>query len=350
MGWGLRIIAILFAMLTLGVGAWPISLLAIIWVGLSFRRSKRSSGRAPGPAREILPEPGRPWARYCAGSLFFMVAIVASKSGGVFSPIVMAGFGGLVLFWPRIRNGMTASRVTPVKDSVLLRSTFLPFHWHVLVEVKFEPGNQVRAVSALNGRVFIFAGRTVSVFHTVSAFAFGYRSAERRILAKLRRESRRLASRGGYLAPLDGSEASRKLAAGFKRVRIQTDDTETVSTLPFDALVLQVERGRVVSQGAFDLSEGNQGKPCLPLPGQKTKRQPLLWELAELIEEKHGWSGPSEMCTLLATLDATRSDPVGDRLRIVEGDPSQGISVAVPGGAKACLTRPQIRALTAIYT
>ena len=345
MGWGLRILAAMAALLFLGIGAWPVSLLALGYLVYSF--SKPRVRRAVILRQESIPRRRRPWERYSFGGILFLLAFVASEVGGTFSSIVFLIGGIVVVFWPALQRSASAGKVMPVRESVLLRSRFFPFRWHTLVEVKLESRDQARGVAALDGRLLVFAGKAPSAFQAVSTYALRYRAAEEKILRRLQRESRMLSQRGAHLLPLDSEDAGQKLSLTLNRLEIGAADLEAVSSLPFDLFTLQTKEGLVVRYRAFRIVE-LEGMVSIPFADISLDRQPLFAEVVEEIAEKHCWPGPDEYSSFLAAMDASRNEPLTDRLR-ARAEEGGKMAVETPGGAEVKLTRAQLRAVARIY-
>ena len=181
----------------------------------------------------------------------------------------------------------------------------------------------------------------------VSVYAFGYRQAEEKVVEKLRRETRMLSQRGAHLLPLDSEDAAARLSAELDRLVVGTEDLEAVTSLPFDVLTLQVDEGVIVAHRAFRISQPI-GSPYVPTPDLRGCRQPLLAELVRKIGERHGWPGPDEFSPFVAALDASRGEPLADRI-IVKGEKEGRLLVENPGGALVGLTRSQLRVLARIY-
>lgn len=345
MGWGTRFVAILVILIFFVIGAWPIGLLIFLYLAYSIRRPKAKAVFIR--KQEVFGRPGRPWGRYLLGGALFLLAPVALEAGGALSPIAFLIGGAAVIFWPRIERSGFANRVVPIRDSVLLRSSFLPFRWHALVEVKLESQDQTRGIAAMNGRLLLFAGKTPSTFLVVNVHAFTYKQAEEGVVNKLRKETRMLSQRGAHLLPLDSADAAGRLCMGLERLKARTDDLQAVSSLPFDVLALHVKDGLIVSHRAFNISEPVV-EPSIPQPDLPLPRQPLFAEVVEKIGERHGWPGPDEFSPFLAALDASRTEPLADRFR-TKGEDSGRAVVDTPGGAEVKLTRPQLRAAARIY-
>jgi hypothetical protein len=345
MGWGGRILAVFVGLIALGLGAWPILLIALAYIAYSFRKPR--ARQVYLLRQEALPKPKRPWGRYTAGGVFFLLALVALEAGGTLSPIIFFMGGLAVVFWPLVlRNGLVG-QVAPVRDSILLRSRLLPLRWHALVEVKLESQDQTRGVSALDGRLLVFAGKSPLAFQVLSVYAFGYKEAEEKVVRTLRKETRMLSQRGVHLLPLDSCEASQRLSLTLDRLNLGTNDFEAVSSLPFDVFTFQTKEGLVVSHRAFKVSEP-AGPASIPPPDLSPARQPLFAEVVEKIGERHGWAGPDEFSPFLAALDASRAEPLVDRIR-TKGEATGKVQVETPGGAEVRLTRAQLRAVARIY-
>jgi hypothetical protein len=347
MGWGLRLAAVFVMLTTLSLGALPIALLAFLYLVFSIRKPHRQQVYVMRQ-RDVFTEPERPWKRYAAGGFLLFFSLIALESGGTYSPAVFLLCGLAVVFWPHIRRSGFANRVVPAHNSVLLRSLLFPFAWHALVEVKLESQDQTRGIASMSGKVMVFAGKTPSIFQVVSVLALDYRYAEKRIMKRLKQESRMLSQRGAHLLPVDSIEAAEKLSVGLERLELGTEDLEAVSSLPFDVLMLRVRDGLVVSHGAFSISESRGEAAAIPAPDVTHLRQPLLAEMVQQIGEKHGWPGPDEFSPFLAALDASRNEAFAERVQM-KGETGGKLTVETPSGAQVGLTRPQLRALARIY-
>ena len=345
MGWSLRLFALSVGLVSLSVGLWPVFLLSVVFLAFSFRKPK--TRRANVSRQEVFAKPKRPWGRYVLGVLLLLLAAVAMGAGGTFSPIVFFLSGLVVLSWPQLMTNGLASGVVPVRESVLMRSRLFPLHWHALAEVKLESQVQTRGVSAMDGRLLVFAGKTPSALQVVSVYALGYEQAEEKVIRRLRRETRMLSQRGAHLLPLDSEDAGARLSLELDRLSIGTEDIEASTSLPFDVFSLQVKEGLVVAHRAFRISEP-VGSPRMPSPDLSATRHPLLAEVVEKIGERHGWPGPDEFSPFIAALDASRAEPIADRI-IMRGEKEGKLLVETPGGALVGLTRPQLRMLARIY-
>ncbi|MDG6988049.1 MAG: hypothetical protein JRN21_01850 [Nitrososphaerota archaeon] len=345
MGWGLRMLAAFVGLVALGLGAWPVTLLAALYLVYSLRRPRTKAVFVQG--RGALLKPARPLGRYAAAALLFLLSLLAAEDGGTYSPVVFFAAGTMVAFWPLVSRAGLASGVVPVSDSVLLRSRLFPFSWHALAEVKLESQDQTRGIVSMSGRVFLLAGKAPALFLIISVRATSARQAEVSVIRRLRRETTMLSQRGAHLLPADSSDAAEKLSLGLGRLNVGTEDFDAVSSLPFEAIVFQVHEGRVVSHRAFNIAEQG-GSASIPVPDLKYSRQPLFAEVVQGIGERHGWPGPDEFSPFLASLDASRTEPLADRLQVKE-EAAGKVAVETPGGAEVRIARSQLRALAGIY-
>jgi len=200
----------------------------------------------------------------------------------------------------------------------------------------------------MSGKLLLFAGRAPAMFQVVSVYALSYMEAEASVIRELRKETRMLSQRGAHLLPADSADAAAKLSLELKRVGIGANDFEAVSSLPFDAVAFEVEDGRLVSHRAFNFLE-RTGAAAVPAADLRHARQPLFAEVVQEIGEKHGWPGPDEFSPFIAALDASRGEPIADRI-VMKGEKEGKLLVETPGGALVSLTRPQLRILARIYT
>lgn len=342
MGWFLRILAALVGIFAFGLGAWPVSLIVLIYLVYSLRRPRAAPLR-----QEVLPRPHRARGRLVLGGVLLLLSVIALGAGGTLSPLVFLVAGMAVVFWPILRIGGLTSLVVPVKDSVLLRSKAFPFRWYTVAEVKLESRDQTRGITAMDGRLLVFAGRAPSAFLIVAVCALRYGQAEERVIRDLQSCSRMLSQRGAHLLPLDSADAVRRLSLTLDRLNMGTVDLEGVASLPFDVFALRAREGVVVSHRAFRVSA--QGGPAsIPASDLSVPRPPLLAEVVEKIGEKNGWPGPDEYSTFLAAMDASRAEPLADKIR-TKGEEGGKVTVETPGGAEVRLTRAQLRAVARIY-
>ena len=345
MGWGFRTAAALVGLVALGVGLWPLTLLAALYVALSLKKPRSQRGAIL--KQQVLQKPRRPWGGYVVAGALILLSGVALLEGGTYSPGVFFLGGLAVLSLPRLRRSGLASRVVPMKESVLLRNRLFPMLWYALAEVKLEAQDQARGVASMDGRIIVFVGKSPSAVQVVGAFAFRHRQAEDKIVRTLRRETRMLSQRGAHLLPVDSQDASRMLSLTLERLNMGTEDMETVSSLPFDMFTLEAKEGLVVRHRALRIEEPG-GPASIPGADLAAERPPLLAELVEEIGERHGWPSPDEFSPFLASLDATRVEPLGDRLR-TKGGQGGRVRAEAPGGTEVELTRAQLRMVARIY-
>jgi hypothetical protein len=346
MGWGLRLLALFAGLIALDLGAWPLTLLAAMYLALSFRKPKTT--RAPPLGQQVLSKPRRPLKRYALGGVLLLVSGTALGSGGTFSPVVFLLGGLAVIFLPYLRGCLPANQVVPMRGSILLRSRFFPMRWHALAEVKLESNGQTRGIAAMEGQLIVFAGRNPATFQVVSAYAFGHRQAEAKVVRTLRRETRMLSQRGAHILPLDSADAAAMLSLELERLDAGTDSLEALSSLPFEVIALRVKDGLVASHRAFNIAEAGNSVPAIPSPDLSLEREPLLAEVVREVEDRHGWPAPDEYSPFLAAMDASRSEPLADRLR-PKGEAGGKLAIETPGGAEVRLTRAQLRAVARIY-
>ena len=234
-----------------------------------------------------------------------------------------------------------------MKESILLRSRLFPILWYALAEVKLESPDQTRGVASMDGHLLVFVDKNPSAIQVLRAFAFGHKGAEDKVVRILRRETRMLSQRGAHLLPLDSWDACRKLSLELERLKVGAEDFEAVSSLPFDIFSLQINEGRVFKHRAFRV-EGSEAPASIPQADISLQRQPLLAEMVEEITKRNGWPVPDEFSPFLAALDASRTEPLGDRV-MIKGEKVGKVAVETPGGAEVRLTRAQLRAVARIY-
>ena len=345
MGRGSRAVAVLLMFVFLGLGAWPVSLLLLLYVVYTSRKPRAKAVLVQ--KQEVFQRPGPPWGRYVIAAFSFLFSLVALEAGGTYSPAVFFAAGLAATFWPFLARSGLAGGVVPVKDSVLLRSRLFPFSWHALAEVKLESQGQTRGIASMGGKILLFAGNAPALFQLITVHALSYKQAEAGVVKELRRKTRMLSQRGAHLIPADSADAGGRLSLELERLDVGTEDFDTVSSLPFEAAVFKVKDGRLVSHRAFNILEQN-GQPTIPSPDLKHAREPLFAEVVQEVGEKHGWPPPDEFSPFLAALDASRSEPIADKIRMM-GETAGRLAVETAGGAEVRLSRAQLRVLARIY-
>ncbi len=345
MGLALKVLAVAFALVSLALGAWPVSFLALAFLVLTSRRSV--GHRVASQDANVLSSAGRPWLRYTLGGAFLAMSGAALAAGGTYSPPVLLLAGLSVLFLPAVLPSAYFSAVVPVSDSVLLRSSLFPFRWYSLAEVKLEAQDQSRGVASMDGRLLIFAGRNPRVVQILGVYALGCRTAEDRVVDAFRRESKVLSKRGAHLLPLDSADAANRLSVKTKRLGTGSMSSDAPGPLAFDVLSLRSREGLVVAHRAYRVLDEAR-TASIPSPDASPRRRPLLAEVAEMIGERHGWPSSDEFSSFLAALDASRGAPLADRI-MTKGVGVGNVTAEAPGGAEVRLSRAQLRAVARIY-
>ncbi|HKT22861.1 MAG TPA: hypothetical protein VJR06_09685, partial [Nitrososphaerales archaeon] len=281
---GLMSLAALAGLIAYGLGAWPISLLVAVYLVLSIWRAR--AGSAAPCDRPFPSQPGGKWGIYAVAATALLISGIAHGAGGKLSPIVFLLAGLFVILLPSLGHGALAGQVVPMRESILLRSRFLPFRWYALAEIKLESQDQTRGLSSLDGEVLIFAGKSPSAIKVLRVAAIRHAEAEEKVLTTLRDETRMLSQRGAHVLPLDSEEASRKISLRLVRLGIRVEHVKVVATLPFDLIAAQISGGLLVKGRAFRI-EGYGGSPSVPQADVTPWRRPLFAELVEEIAEKH---------------------------------------------------------------
>lgn len=349
MGWLLKTGAFLLAIILFGVGAWEFTLLifARLFIPpvLRLRRGKPGSqdkGRLGGrfPARNVL-----------AGFLF-LLAFVGLLSHGTFSPLVFGSLGVLVVLWGRIPIAVLGSRLKPVEESILLRSSPVPLSWAAVAEVKLLTHDVGRAMAGVTGTVLVSASGTPSIYVVVERRAASERSAEEAVLAALKETALSLSPLGAYLLPLDSKQAMALLQPSLEASKIgESDWSAAVASGTYDVLSVRQEKGFASSLGLhWRVDQGREGRGTVPSSSHEFAHPPFLMEVYKAVGNRLSWPQPDQCTAFLSSLLATSGEPIGTRI-VDAGAASQSQMVVVKsqGSPPVELSRPQLRAVVRMY-
>ena len=349
MGWMTKLLAFLVAIMLFGVGAWQLTLLifAVLFIPpiLKARKGKTASqdkGRALGrfPVRKVV------------GAFLFLLAFAAYLAHGTVSPFVFASVGLLVMVWGTIPISVLGSRLKPVEESILLRSSPLPVSWAAVAEVKPLTRDLGRAMAGVTGTVLVSASETPSVYVVVERRAAGERSAEDAILSALKETAFSLSSLGAYLLPLDSTQAAALFQPSLEASKFGEGDLWTaLASGTYDVLSIRQERGFAKSVGLYRrVDQGREGRARIPLPPQDLKHPLFLAELFKAVGARLVWPSPDQYTAFLSSLLATSGEPVGTRiLDAGAGSQSQMVMVKSQGSPSVELSRAQLRAVVRMY-
>ena len=350
--------------------------------------------------------------RYLLGVLLLLGALIALGAQGTYSPIVLGGLGLLCLLWGPLRDraigggggssGLFApAAFAPVRESILLTPRLVPFVWAAVVEVKFSSQESTRALAVLRDNLIItsLGAEKPGAFLEVKVIAPSYRSAEAKVIERLRRTAALLAGRGAYLLPLDSKEAVERFGQPTEPVKLELDESivAMIGHSHYDVLVIKPEGSHARALGAYTrvaqgaagggesgtaeleamLAAGGggdvpgpgmttktttgtrdaSGRAALPRPRQRFHREPLLWEVVSSLQERVRFSDPDSYTTLLNNMHVGRNVPLSQKLNLANGEGAaagagaDGTTLMVEslGGTPVKLSRPQLRAIVRIY-
>ncbi len=334
---------IFVALVAFGVGLWPVTLLASGYLAASaWRRTRRSHGAKDARVHRNLSA-----LRYPAAGALLVLSLVAFTSGGVFSPLVLAGIAVLIMAQASLGYGRFAGRVKPVKNSILLRHILLPFEWAAVSEVKLGTSSPPRALSAIRDKLVLSCSGNPTAYVVLGTRAMTSGAAERKLVGRLSEIARILSPLGAYLLPLEASSAAISLSAPLERADIEPGDLLGRNPPPFDTLVLDSEEGKVARVGAYSKLDGSQDA-SIPVAFTTERQRPLLWELLEAIGDRVKWPQADACSSFLNSLQVTRREPIGERVSMVSQSP-EVVQLEAAGGARVELSREQLRALMTIY-
>ena len=349
MGWLLKVGALLLAIMLIGAGAWEISLLIFAWLFvpplLRLRRPRQAS-QDKGAPRGKFP------VRSVVGGLLFLLAFVALLSHGTFSPLVFGSLGVLVVLWGRIPVAVLGSKLKPVEDSILLRSSPLPASWAAVAEVKLLTHDVGRAMAGVAGTILVSASGTPSIYVVVERRATGERSAEESVLGALREAALSLSPLGAYLLPLDSNQAMGLLQPPLEASRVGDGDWSTsLASGTYDLISIRQGRGFASSLGLYRRVEnGREGRGGLPSSSHEFAHPPFLMEVYKAVGNRLSWPQPDQCTAFLSSLLATSGEPIGTRI-VDAGAASQSQMVVVKsqGSPPVELSRAQLRAVVRMY-
>jgi len=297
--------------------------------------------------------------RRIIGLVFLGLSAVAFTQGGTYSPLVFGGVGAFLLLWgtPLIRLGSLGS-FRPVEESILLRRSLDPIHWFVIAEMKLATRQVGKALGGIDGTLLVtMADGGPAIFVVLKTTSFTMRGAEESLLARIRELARISAPLGSYPLPID----PRKAVGGLLRLSVEPVDLDSkawpspLSTTDYDLLTVEAQRGGFVrSVGAYrrkDTDPSDDAKATLPPVRQTLSRPALLWEVVQELGKKVEWKKPDGYTTFLASIFATESETIGERVSEAgnAGDP-QEVLVQSLGTPAVQMSRAQLRAIARVYS
>ncbi|HUI00608.1 MAG TPA: hypothetical protein VLX56_03135 [Nitrososphaerales archaeon] len=355
MGWLGKVVAVAVGLMLFGAGVWQVGLLifAILLVPpvlRAFTRKGRSK-EEDGPRGNSRPR-GRLRARDAVGGILLLLAAVAVASHGTLSPAVFGLLGFLVLAWGRVGIRFPGSGVVTVVDSVLLRSSPLPFAWAAVAEVKPLTRDLPKAMAGVRGTVVISASESPSMYVLVERSAVTEKSAEAAILEALRDASLSLAALGAYLLPLDSRQAVALFQPTLQAARLGEGDwSAALASGTYDLISMRQEGGFARSLALYrKTAQGREGKGRMPPPQREFAHPPFLMEVFKAVGNRLTWPGPDQYTAFLSSLVATGGEPIGTRI-LDAGTSQQAQMVMVRSQASPAveLSRAQLRAVVKIY-
>jgi len=264
--------------------------------------------------------------------------------------VLFGSLGAVVLLAGRVRISACAG-LRPVEESILLRSSPLPFSWAALAEVKPLTRDLGRALAGVTGSVLVAASETPAIYLVAETQALTEKSAEEGIIATLREEARVLSSLGAYLLPLDSREAIAVLQPSLEPRKRGNEWSVAVASGGYDFLMLKQERGFARSLEFYRRADkGREGRARMPVSQRRLVHPPFLTEVYKRIEDRLTWPKPDQMTAFLSRIVATSAEPIGTRVAEAgAGSHSQTVLVKSQGSPPVELTRAQLRAVVRSY-
>jgi hypothetical protein len=349
MGWKLKGLAVLFALAFLAAALWQLSLLifaALLLPPLVRRLTRGAGDRKPDRVRRFP-------IRQAIGGFLLLLSLVAFAGGGTLSPLFFGGLGLLLLLWGRIPSLSLWGNLRPVKDSILLRASLIPFHWTAVVEVKPMTHDLGKALSGIGEPMLLHASGTPSIHIVVNRMALSERSAEEAILEAVERIGRGVVPLGAYLLPLDSGQAFSLLREPLRSERTSDEGWAlALSTGAYDVLSVESAKGFARSFGLYRRAVGEGATPHVPIADVRFDHPPLLWEVFKSLEGRVQWPNPDRYTAFLSSIFATGSESIGSNI-IDAGTPSPTdpvVAVRSHSSPAVELSRVQLRAIVAIYS
>ncbi len=340
MSWKAKVFVALIGLMLLGAGLWPLGLLCFFY--LVVPRGPKST---LGPWPDAKPRRRFP-SRYVIGFGLILLSGVALAMGGSLSPVAFSVAGGAVLLWPVLAVRLPVGEVNPVRESVLLRSKFLPIAWHAVAELKPGAESFPRAASSFNGTLLVFT-ETGRAYVIASCFALSRKEAELKLLQQLRSSAPGVRA-GAFLLPLDAVPAADLFRSRTSRSRLSS--ASLVDSAPHVNGILLLEcYGDLARRAAAYEIDGSSPSARLPSNGTELENPPLVWEVLDGLGKRTSWPEPDAFSNLLDSLVATKGVPIGERLKSMEGEGSD-LTVRSLAGEQLRITRPQMRAIVSIYS
>jgi hypothetical protein len=378
MGWKLKILAFIVALVAIPFRAWIITIPLLIYVLIGFipRRKKQqqvvvqmvsTQYQVENPSYAPVPHtiqplpiappskarlPGKTLARYLIGSIFLILGLIAAGAGGTFAPLVFGGMGVLLVLWGPFSRPARISVLKPAAESILLR-TKIPFLWIAMAEVKLVTQQPARPISSIGERLLVFASESPTIYLVLQRIALDHRGAEEKILSRMREIAKATAPLGAYILPLDSVKVAERLDISLQDLKIDPETwKQNLSMVHYDILAIESKEGHVKSFAAY-MKDGSKppGRPRLPSVGKRPSRPPLLYEMLYPIGTRVHWASPDAYTAFLSSMAATENATIGERI-IDTGSAvdSQILRVRSVGSPAVELSRAELRAIVRVYT
>jgi hypothetical protein len=323
MGWKIRVLAFFFGLFSLALGAILIAIPVLLWVFWPWIRGLRNS-QMLGAGKGLLIAGGS-WMMYLGFFLIFL-ALVAAGSGGLFSPILFGVVGMVLVFYGRGSSGKVSGGLAPVRDSIRLRSRFVPWHWLALVEVKTTTQDVAKVLPNAGERLLVRLEGKASAYAVIQASGWTEAEAEAKVVSRMQELSRVLAPLGAFLMPVDAIAAASLVRRRGRPAKLDVENLEqSLASTQYDVISIGTHGHVVVGLGAYQSAD--DGQEQFVFHARQALRKPVLvWEVAGALERRAAWPGPDDETVFLSSLAATRGESIGDR--IVENGSSSGTRMA----------------------
>ena len=262
MGWKIKVPAFFFGLFSLSLGAILIGVPVLLWVLWPWIRGLRNSQKT-GTGSGFVGVGGS-WMEYL-GLFFVFLAAVALLGGGSLSPILFGGIGVALVFYGRGSAGKVLGGLVPVRDSILMRTRFVPFNWLALVEVKVTTKDVAKVLPNVNERLLVTVDGKASAYAVIQASGLREADAEEKVVSRMQELSKVLAPSGAYLLPIDASVAASLIRRRGRPVKLDTGNLEqSLVSTPYDVVSICTHGHVAVALGAYRSADDGQEQLSLP--------------------------------------------------------------------------------------
>jgi len=348
MGWKLKALAALTALLAFAFSNWLLGALMTIFLAASslpLKKPQNTDFRAKRVGLfHTMPK------RFLLGGFLLFLSFVAFSTGGTWSPLFYGIAGLLLISSRRIARYAHYSGPKAVNGTILFRSRLFPFHWVAVAEVKFATRQMAETLSFVDEELVIALSerpRTCIIFRTTGLTAKGVGA---KLVEKMRRVARLLGPQGVYLLPMDAEEVVSVLKNYTEISGIDpTNLLASLSSLSYDLISIRPEGRFVRGVGIYE-RDGQGHRTVWPSPTTKLLNPVPVFDVLKAVQRKLSWFNPDERTVYLSGVLATRRVPEERKADEHSGSSSTKVLVSAAGSPPIELSRAQVEAIMTIYS